>query len=446
MTGIQQTAQEGTAPGSAPAPGPRNARLPTPDDVRRMLEGVIDPELHASVVELGMVDDVTVDEGGRVRITVALTTAGCPLRAQIKKDVESKVRGLPGVAEVTVAYGEMTPEQKSAAMARARFNARENAPTTEVPPTTRTLAVASGKGGVGKSSVTVNLAVALAARGFTVGVLDADIWGFSVPRMLGVEGRLGGADGKIHPHVVEVPPAGPAAGAPEAATGTPKVTGLDQRPGGHRVKVVSMGFLVDDEQSALMWRGLILTRALEQFLTDVRWGPMDYLLVDMPPGTGDVQMGLARLLPQAEMLVVTTPARAAQKVAARVADMARRSYMKVVGVVENMSAYVTPDGTEIPIFGRGGGAELASGIGAPLVASIPIEPSVAEGGDVGRPVALTDPGSPAGVAFAELARRVAEDLMPPVEMAGCTARMLIEAARAGQAEEAAAAASGAAAG
>lgn len=384
------------------------ARLPTPDDVRRMLEGVIDPELHASVVELGMVDDVVVDEAGSVRITVALTTAGCPLRAQIKKDVESKVRGLPGVANVEVAYGEMTAEQKSAAMARARFNARENAAATEVPPTTRTLAVASGKGGVGKSSVTVNLAVALAARGFTVGVLDADIWGFSIPRMLGVEGRLGGADGKIHPNVVDVD--------------------------GHQVKVVSMGFLVDDEETALMWRGLILTRALEQFLTDVRWGPMDYLLIDMPPGTGDVQMGLARLLPQAELLVVTTPARAAQKVAARVADMARRSFMKVVGVVENMSAYVAPDGSEVPIFGSGGGAALAGEIGAPLVASIPIEPEVSEGGDAGRPVAMTHPDGPTGRAFAELARRLAEELMPPVEMAGCTARMLIEAARAKKAD------------
>jgi len=418
VTSTQQTVPDptGDVATSAERAGPAPGRRPTPDDVRHMLEGVIDPERHASVVELGMVDDVTVDPEGRVRITVALTTAGCPLRAQIKKDVQSKVRGLPGVSEVEVAYGEMTAEQKSAAMARARFNARENAAATEVPPTTRTLAVASGKGGVGKSSVTVNLAVSLAARGFSVGVLDADIWGFSVPRMLGVDGRLGGADGKIHPHAVDV--------------------------GGHEVKVVSMGFLVDDEQTALMWRGLILTRALEQFLTDVRWGPMDYLLIDMPPGTGDVQMALARLLPQAEMLVVTTPALAAQKVAARVADMARRSYMKVVGVVENMSAYVAPDGSEVPIFGRGGGAALAAEIGAPLVGSIPIEPAVSEGGDAGRPLALTDPDGPTGRSFAELARLVAEELMPPVEMAGCTARMLIEAARA---EKAAAAKAGAAA-
>src|SRR4051794_1139414 len=271
------------APVHEPVPGPP----PSPDDVRGMLEGVIDPELHASIVELGMVDDVRVAADGGVVVKVALTTAGCPLRVQIRQDVESKVRGLRGVTAVKVEYGEMTREQKAAAMQRARFNAREQAGPTEVSSTTRVLAVASGKGGVGKSSVTVNLAAALAARGLTVGVLDADIWGFSVPRMLGVDGRLGGHDGKIEPHEIEI--------------------------GDGRVKVVSMGFLVDDEGTALMWRGLILTKAVEQFLTDVRWGPMDYLLVDMPPGTGDVQMGLARMLPQAEMLVVTTPARAAQK-------------------------------------------------------------------------------------------------------------------------------------
>jgi ATP-binding protein involved in chromosome partitioning len=238
-----------------------------------MLAGVIDPELHASIVDLGMVEDVRVGPDGTVTVKVALTTAGCPLRVQIRRDVESKVRGLPGVRSVAVEYGEMTREQKSAAMQRARFSAREQAGPTEVPSTTRVLAVASGKGGVGKSSVTVNLAAALAARGLTIGVLDADIWGFSVPRMLGVEGRLGGSEGKIEPNVVTV--------------------------GDGRLKVVSMGFLVDDESTALMWRGLILTKALEQFLTDVRWGDMDYLLIDMPPGTGDVQMGLARMLPQA---------------------------------------------------------------------------------------------------------------------------------------------------
>ncbi len=352
------------APVHEPVPGPP----PSADDVRHMLAGVIDPELHASIVDLGMVDDIRVGPAGDVVVTVALTTVGCPLRAQIRQDVESKVRGLPGVSAVKVEYGEMTPEQKSAAMQRARFNAREHANPTEVPSTTRVLAVASGKGGVGKSSVTVNLAAALAASGLTVGVLDADIWGFSVPRMLGVEGRLGGSDGKIEPNVLAV--------------------------GDGVLKIVSMGFLVDDESTALMWRGLILTKALEQFLTDVRWGDMDYLLIDMPPGTGDVQMGLARMLPQAEMLVVTTPARAAQKVATRVADMARRSYMKVVGVVENMSEFVAPDGSRHALFGEGGGAALAEEIGVPLVARIPIEPAVSTGGDVGRPVVLDDARQP----------------------------------------------------
>jgi len=388
------------APVHQPAPGPP----PSPDDVRGMLAGVIDPELHASIVDLGMVDDVRVDPDGAVTIKVALTTAGCPLRVQIRQDVESKVRGLPGVTAVKVDYGEMTQEQKTAAMQRARFNARENAAPTEVPSTTRVLAVASGKGGVGKSSVTVNLAAALAARGLTVGVLDADIWGFSVPRMLGVVGRLGGSEGKITPNVLAV----------ENPTGGPDGT----------LKVVSMGFLVDDEATALMWRGLILTKALEQFLTDVRWGEMDYLLVDMPPGTGDVQMGLARMLPQAEMLVVTTPALATQKVATRVADMARRSYMKIVGVVENMSEFVAPDGSRHEVFGAGGGASLAEEIGVPLVAQIPLEPAVSTGGDTGAPVVLSAPDSPAGRVFGELAAQIVDDLLPPIEMAGCTARIL----------------------
>lgn len=371
---------------------------PSPEVVRGVLAEVMDPELRASITELGMVGDVEVTPDGAVTIGIALTTIGCPLRAQISTEVEAKVRTLPGVRAVDVRYTEMTPEQRSTTMQRARWQAREQAPATEVPATTRVLAIASGKGGVGKSSVTVNLAVALAARGFAVGVLDADIWGFSVPRMLGAEGRLAGADGKIHPNRVAV-------------------------PGGGRLEVVSMGFLVDDEGTALMWRGLILTRALEQFLTDVRWGSLDYLLVDMPPGTGDIQMGLARLLPRAEILVITTPALAAQRVAVRVADMARRSYLKVVGVVENMSELVLDDGRRVEVFGHGGGEALARQIDAPLVARIPLEPGVSEGADRGRPIVLTDPDAPAAVAFRALAERVATDLLPPIEMAGCTARI-----------------------
>jgi len=389
----------------APVHAPEGGPPPSVDDVQGVLGGVIDPELHASITDLGMVDDVRIGPDGHVEVRVALTTAGCPLRHQIAQEVESKVRGLRGVSNVSVEYAEMTAQQKAAAMDRARFRAREDAEPTEVSAATRVLAVASGKGGVGKSSVTVNLAAALAARGLHVGVLDADIWGFSVPRMLGVDGRLGGAEGKIHPHVVPVPNA--EAGEPAGS-----------------LHVVSMGFLVDDEGTALMWRGLILTKALEQFLTDVRWGDLDYLLLDMPPGTGDIQMGLARLLPQAEMLVVTTPALAAQRVAARVADMARRSHMKVVGVVENMSEFVTPSGERFAVFGTGGGAALAAEVGAPLVAQVPLEPEVATGGDEGRPIVLRDPDSPAGAAFTELAARVVDVLLPPIEMAGCTARIL----------------------
>ncbi len=369
-----------------------------------MLEAVIDPELHSSIVELGMVRDVAVDEDGLVSVEIALTIASCPLRSQIEGDVESRIRGLPGVTGVEIRTSAMTAQERASLMARARKQAAERAPETEIPLTTRILAVASGKGGVGKSSVTVNLAVALAARGHTVGVLDADIWGFSVPRMLGINGRLGGSDGKIHPNEIEVP---------------------SVRPGGPAgtLKVVSMGFLVDDEGMALMWRGLVLAKAVEQFLTDVRWGELEYLLVDMPPGTGDIQMALSRLLPRAELLVVTTPALAAQKVAVRVADMARRSYLKVAGVVENMSAFTCDHGQSYPLFGSGGGATLAAEVGAPLLAEIPLEPGVAAGGDTGSPLALAKPQSAAGQAFHLLAHRLATEIMPPVEMAGCTARI-----------------------
>jgi ATP-binding protein involved in chromosome partitioning len=377
-----------------------NAERPTPEEVWRMLEAVTDPELHASIVDLGMVRDVDVDDDGIVGVQIALTIAGCPLRTQIREDVEARIRHLPGVTGVEVRMGEMDASERTAVMQRARQKAQERAPETEVAVTTRILAVASGKGGVGKSSVTVNLAAALAARGHSVGILDADIWGFSVPRMLGVSGRLGGADGKIHPNTLNLP--GPAGGV---------------------IKVVSMGFLVDDEEMALMWRGLVLAKALEQFLTDVRWGELDYLLIDMPPGTGDIQMALSRLLPRAEVLVVTTPAVAAQKVAIRVADMARRSYLKVIGVVENMSAFTCAHGEAYPLFGEGGGEALAADIGVPLLARVPLEPGVASGGDRGAPLALEQPQSAAGQVFHELARVLAEELIPPVEMAGCTARI-----------------------
>ncbi|HTD49005.1 MAG TPA: P-loop NTPase [Acidimicrobiia bacterium] len=381
-----------------------HAAPPSPDDVRRMLAGVLDPELHASIVELGMVHGIEVSPDGDVAVKIALTTAACPLRGQIGNEVRSKVAGLAGVRAVDVDYDEMTQAERSNVMQRARWQAAQQAPQTEISATTRVIAVGSGKGGVGKSSITANLAAALAARGLTVGVLDADIWGFSIPRMLGAQARLAGTKGpdgagKIVPYEVEVPPAG------------------------GRLKIVSMGLLVDDEDTALMWRGLILAKALEQFLVDVRWGDLDYLLIDMPPGTGDIQMALGRLLPQAEMLVVTTPAQGAQKVAARVADMARRSYLKVLGVVENMHAFIAPDGSSHTIFGSGGGQRLAALTGAPLVGEVPIDGAVSEGGDVGKPVVLAHPELPAARALTEIARRIVEELLPPVEMAGCTARM-----------------------
>jgi ATP-binding protein involved in chromosome partitioning len=401
-----------------------NPDRPTHEEVWRMLEAVVDPELHSSIVELGMVRDVAVDEEGLVSVEIALTIASCPLRSQIEGDVESRLRSLPGVTGVEIRTSAMTADERARLMARARKQAAERAPETQIPLNTRILAVASGKGGVGKSSVTVNLAAAMAARGHTVGVLDADIWGFSVPRMLGVKGRLGGSDGKIHPNEVEVP---------------------SVRPGGPSglLKIVSMGFLVEDEGMALMWRGLVLAKAVEQFLTDVRWGDLDYLLVDMPPGTGDIQMALSRLLPRAELLVVTTPALAAQKVAVRVADMARRSYLKVAGVVENMSAFTCDHGQSYSLFGTGGGQALAREVGAPLLAEIPLEPGVAAGGDTGSPLALAEPQSAAGQAFHLLAHRLVTEIMPPVEMAGCTARIFaaananlaaLDAARAGRIE------------
>jgi ATP-binding protein involved in chromosome partitioning len=393
--------------------------------VRSILAGVRDPELGASIVDLGMLRDVEVSPDGDVRVKVALTTAGCPLRGQIKADVISKVHGLAGVRDVEVEYAEMTQAERSAVMQRARREASNRAPETEVSATTRVIAVASGKGGVGKSSVTVNLATALASQGRAVGVLDADIWGFSVPRMLGVAGRLGAVRDQRATAGAE----GQTPGKIEPAQVT--VANLDDPNGpAGRIAVVSMGLLVDDEDTALMWRGLILSKALEQFLTDVRWGELDYLLLDMPPGTGDIQMALSRLLPQTEMLVVTTPAKNAQKVAARVADMARRSYLKVLGVVENMSEFIAPDGSHHAIFGTGGGKRLAALTGAPLIGRVPIEPAVSSGGDDGHPVVLAAPDGPAAVEFRRIARLIVDELLPPVEMAGCTARILELATRA----------------
>ena len=370
---------------------------PDAEEVTRLLEGVIDPELGSNIVELGMARGVVVEPDGQVRVEIALTTAGCPLRAQIQSDVKARLESMPGVTGVRIAWAELNQEEKAAAMAKARWNASGNAPATSIPPATKVLMIASGKGGVGKSSVTVNLAAALAAEGYRVGVMDADIWGFSIPRMLGVEGELRSLDGKIVP--------------------------LTRRIGPGRVDVVSMGFLVDREDSALMWRGFMLSRAVQHFCEDVRWSEdLDYLLIDMPPGTGDVQMGLARRLPRAEMIVVTTPALAAQKVAARVVDMGRKNYLRVVGVIENMSELVTPSGERHAVFGAGGGDELAEEVGAVLLGRIPLEAAVSAGADRGEPAALGE--GPAAEAFRDVARKLADEHVPPVQMAGCSARIL----------------------
>ena len=376
--------------------------LPSEDEILGLLRGVIDPELGSDIVSLGMVPAAVVSPEGDVRITVKLTISGCPLRAQIKKDVETRVGTHPGVRSVKIEWGEMTSDERSDVMLKARWAARENAPDTQIPATTRVIAVSSGKGGVGKSSVTVNLAAAIASRGLTVGVLDADIWGFSVPRMLGIPDRLE---------------------ARKTDDGRALIQPNERKVGTGLLKVVSTGNLVEDEGTALMWRGLMLTKAVEQFLRDVEWGHLDYLFIDMPPGTGDVQMGLARMLPRTDLVIVTTPALAAQKVASRAADMARRSFLRVAGVIENMSAFTCDHGETYALFGTGGGRALADEIGAPLLGQVPLEPAVAAGGDIGVPVALDGVG-PAADAFRAIAERIVTETVPPVSMAGCSARML----------------------
>lgn len=366
------------------------------DDIEAALRGVIDPELNADIVELGMVSDINLD-GSHASIGVALTVAACPMRDQIETDVVRKVKAIPSIETVSVNITAMTGKERSELMGKVRLRARETATPTMISPQTRVIAVSSGKGGVGKSSLSVNLALAISALGHRTGLLDADIWGFSVPRMLAsIDERLeAGHDRKIQPL---------------------QAAGLE---------VVSTGLLLDDEDTALMWRGLMLSKALEQFLTDVAWSQnLGYLVIDMPPGTGDVQMALSRMLPQAEMVVVTTPQRAAQKVAARVADMARRSHMPVVGVIENMSGFTTEDGRHYALFGSGGGSELADQLGVPLLGQIPLDPNVVNGGDEGRPVVTEDPEGPAGASIRSVAARLVE-LIPPAAEDTCTARIAV---------------------
>ncbi len=374
--------------------------MATTEQVYEALKGVIDPELGGDIVELGMVSDVEISPDGVVTVGIALTIAECPMRGQIEGDTARKVRSLPGVSDVVVRTTAMTKSQRADLMLVARKRARDTAQPTRIHPTTRVIAVSSGKGGVGKSSVSVNLAVALSQLGFEVGLLDADIWGFSVPRMLGVTERL------------------------EADDATKLI--VPARAQG--IELVSTGLIIESEETALMWRGLMLSKALEQFLTQVNWGNLGYLVIDMPPGTGDIQMALSRLLPQAEMVVVTTPQKAAQKVAVRVADMARRSFMPIVGVVENMSGFTCSHGEHYPLFGEGGGRELADSLDVPLIASVPLDALVVQGGDDGAPVTTAHPDNPASLAFKQAAARLVE-LVPPAQDETCTGRIakLVEA-------------------
>lgn len=366
------------------------------------LRGVIDPELGDNVVDLGMVKRLERSADDAVHVTIALTTAGCPLRAQLMRDAKARVASLPGIDVVKIHFGEMTSDERSDVMSRARWKARDRAVDTDIPSTCRILAISSGKGGVGKSSVTANLAVLLADRGYTVGVLDADVGGFSMPHLLGIDAEITGELG---------------------GEGRTMMKPVEREIGAGSLRVVSMGSISGTgETEAIMWRGLMLNRAVQHFLEDVQWGDLDYLLIDMPPGTADIQMGLARMLPRTDVVIVTTPAIAAQQVAARAADMARKGFLRVAGVIENMGPATAPDGTVTAIFGSGGGEHLAETIGVPLLGSIPLDQAVAAGGDAGTPAALADPESPAGAVFAELVDAIVEEVAPPVELADCSLR------------------------
>jgi ATP-binding protein involved in chromosome partitioning len=360
--------------------------VPAPDvsAVRAALATVDDPEIRRPITDLNMVEDVTVDPAGGVTVTVLLTVSGCPMKDKLTRDVTAAVSRVDGVTDVHVRLGVMSDEQRTA----LRQQLRGDAPANEIPfaqpgSRTRVYAVASGKGGVGKSSVTVNLATALAAKGLAVGVVVADIYGFSVPRMLGVTGKPTQVDQMIMP------------------------------PQAHDVKVISIGMFTPGN-TAVVWRGPMLHRALQQFLADVFWGDLDVLLMDLPPGTGDIAISLAQLVPSAELLVVTTPQLAAREVAERAGSIALQTHQQIVGVVENMSWLELPDGSRMDLFGTGGGAAVAeslsqsTGTNVPLLGQIPIDQRIREGGDEGRPFVLSDPDSPASIALRGVADRLAQ--------------------------------------
>lgn len=365
---------------------------PSREQILEALRDVQDPELHRSIVELNMVREIAV-EAGRVTVEVLLTISGCPLRESIAKAVTERVQAIPGVSEVEVRLGVMDQEQRQALVRQLHGGEPPASQDGATPPTkargllaegsaTRVIAIASGKGGVGKSTVTTNLAVALALEGHRVGVIDADIYGFSIPRMLGVTGRPTAIDQMIIP--------------------------LE----GNGIRVMSIGFLLPDESEAVVWRGPMLHRALVTFISDVHWGDdLEYLLIDLPPGTGDVSLTIAQTIPRASMLIVTTPQPAAVSVARRAARMAELVNMEVIGVVENMSGFAPAPGAPIvDLFGRGGGRRLAEILGVPLLGEIPIDPALREGGDSGLPTVKAHPDSPASQVLREVARRVAERL------------------------------------
>jgi len=366
----------------------------TEQDIIEALRPVEDPELHRSIVDLGMVRTIGIDLPA-VSVQIALTVAGCPLRNEIERRVTEAAVALDGVETVALDYTVMSPEEltalrqtlhgdpgSTAGTNAAHGHAEGRAiPFAQADSRTRVLLIASGKGGVGKSSVTTNLSIALAQRGHTVAVVDADVWGFSIPRMLGVDRPPTIIDEMIVP--------------PEA----------------HGVRCISIGFFVQEDQP-VMWRGPMLHKALEQFLTDVFWDEPDYLLVDLPPGTGDVALSLASFLPRAEMYVVTTPQPAAQRVAQRAAFMAEKVNLEVKGVIENMSWFTGDDGTRYEIFGAGGGQDLAERLDVKMLGSVPLVPALREGGDSGNPVMISDPESEAAKCFAAIAETIDVTLAP----------------------------------
>jgi len=357
---------------------------PTAEQVTAALAGVNDPEIRRPITELGMVKSVDVGAGGRVRVEVYLTVAGCPLRETITKDVTAAVAAVPGVAGVDVHLDVMSDEQRRELQGRLRGGRTERTITFAEPSSlTRVLAVASGKGGVGKSSVTVNLAAALAAAGQKVGVLDADIYGHSIPRMLGVTGRPTQVEQMMMP------------------------------PSGHGVKVISIGMFTTGN-TPVVWRGPMLHRAVQQFLADVYWGDLDVLLMDLPPGTGDVAISVAQLVPTAELLVVTTPQLASSEVAERAGAISVQTHQRIAGVIENMSGLPCPHcGEMLDVFGAGGGQAVANaltritGAHVPVLAQVPIDPRLRQGGDDGRPLVLSDPEAPAARQLAAVAEALA---------------------------------------